>query len=524
MNIAELLTTPKNETTKSVAAPDPAVDPGGALAHHRSLWPLNQKVVDDKLPEAPEGSDRVRLRRMAETLAESGISVSGGFAASYNPSAQVMIEAYFGGSGNLQTSSPRIYINESGPMEDREMLEILQQTLQQWGFGAVATMNNTLTICEVGSEESAKWAESGLRPGYMSPGSKPTPAKMLQYNAVLGSKIGAGSIYGLVGWATSPFSPEQSLEWIESGVRSSNEATSWQAMGLDPAKAKTWIDARVDVHQAKHWLGAGYTPAKAKPWNDLCRNYEQSKAWIDGGYDLATAEAWVRFCGHSRHGVVPADVQPLLDAKISAKQLERLREAGCDGRTVEPLVKWVSRYKIELSEALLWAELGPEFVGPGKRGRWHKAGFQPDDIRKWQKALGTRRISVDEVKNKMLAGFDPEAGADWIDINSRFSDASLIAGWTEAGMRPKDAKPWTDLNAMLCDYRRVKEWQDAGLGPKDAKPWIAALDTFAYYPRVEAWQKADARLASNPSAAAELARVTSPENLTRTLKILDGIS
>jgi hypothetical protein len=519
MDIAELLTSDKAADTKTETAPNPLTHPEQAIAHHRKQWPLNQKVVDGDLPEAPEGSDRVRLRRMAEQMAESGIAVSGSFTQGYTSGGNIQISCSFSGSGDMWSRNARITVLDSGAISKKEMLELMQQALHTWGFAAVGAMDETLTLSTPGDEEEVMWDEVGLRPGYIGHGvDKPTPAKMLQYATALGAT--SSTMYGVSDWATGTFTPEQSREWVDKGIRTYREATGWQAIRLDADGAKEWMDAGIHLNEAKFWKGAGYTPATAKPWADVTRSYTQASEWIDGGYTPEQAAMWISFCGRGLMMAVPSDVQILIDAKVRAKQLQRLADAGCNGAILEPLDKWVGRYKITLVEALEWAELGPEFIGPGKRGRWHKAGFTPEEIRKWQKALGHRGITLDEVKAKITVGFDPELGSDWVEIHPGFSDATMIATWTEAGLAPADAKPWTELSRSFCNYHLVKDWADAGLGVMDAKPWIDANSSFYSYPLVQSWEEADPRLKGNPEAVAELAKFTRPELVIKTLETL----
>lgn len=516
MDITELLTAKADskQTETEAVAPDPAVDPQGALDFHRALWPLNDKVAKGKLPEAPEGSERVRLRRLSEELAEGGVVFTGNFAAERVPDADVTMGGSFSGSGELWNGA-WVTIHNPGP-DARQMTEMIQQALQGWGFAAIVGMDGMLMISKAGDPEEVTWDECGLRPGYTRYGAtKPTPAQMLQYHTVL-SKSKTRHVRSVADWAGSSYDPQQSLEWTEHGVSSPQEAKVWEGLGLDAAGAKLWLSAGISSDQAGKWMAGGYTLAQAKPWNDICRRYEQSKAWIDAGYNPAQAGMWIRF----HHDLYPEKVKPLLDAKIGAKQLDRLSAAGCGGSDLEPLMRWVERYKIDLPEALRWAELGPEFIGPGKRGRWHKAGFSPDDIRVWQRALGGRRISVNDVQAKIEAGFDPKQGATWAAIHSRFSNPGLVAGWTKQGLTPDDAKPWIEISQYFCDYEIVAEWTAAGLGTADAKPWVEANENFVYRYKVEEWQKAHPALKDNPTAAAELSRITQPHNLVKILEVL----
>lgn len=520
MDIAELLTSDKAADTKTETAPNPLTHPEQAIAHHRKQWPLNQKVANGDLPEAPEGSDRVRLRRMAEQMAEAGIVVSGSFTNGYTSGGNIQISCSFSGSGDIWSNNARITVLDSGAISDKEMLELMQQALHTWGFSAVGAMDNTLTLTTPGDEEEVVWDEVGLRPGYLGHGvDKPNPAQMLQYATALGAT--SSTMYGVSDWAAGKFTPEQACEWVDKGIRTHREATGWKTIGLDADGAKEWMDAGIHLNEANLWKGAGYTPASAKPWTNVTRSYTQASDWIDGGYTPEQAAMWISFCGRGLMMAVPSDVQILIDAKVGAKQLQRLADAGCNGAILEPLDKWVSRYKITLTEALEWAELGPEFVGPGKRGRWNKAGFTPAEISKWQKALGYRAISLDEVKAKIAAGFDPEIGSDWVEIHSGFSDASMIATWTEAGLTPADAKAWTEISNSFCSYPRVKDWTDAGLSVADAKKWIDANHYFSSYSLVKDWEEADPRLEGNPQAAAEMAKFTNPAQVVKTLEALE---
>jgi len=517
INVAELLVKAKSSEKSTGAAPDPQTDPEGALRHHRSLWPLNQKVADGDLPEKPEGSDRVRLRRAAEELTGCGVIMNGSFAQTHRQNGNLSMMAGFSGSGDLWSSHAKIVLDDSGTMEPEEMLALTQKILQHWGFAAVVAINNSIILAKAGSESAAQWAETDLSPRYGgSRPSKVTPAQMLQYDRTLTGL----RVYGVEDWAASSFTPEQAKDWCEKKVTSPREAEMWVSLGLDSTKAREWLDARVSVSQAGGWLGEGYTPAKAAPWAAVTADFSQAKAWIDAGYKPAGAEMWIRFCGRSVRNVTPDDVRLLIDGKVGAKQLARLSEAGCDGQIIAPLGKWVGRYKIELDEALQWAELGPEFIGPGKRGRWHKAGFTPKEIKVWQKALGRRAITLDQVQGKIAAGFDPSKGAEWTVVSPRFSDASLVSSWTEAGLTPDDARPWVALSESFCHFGIVEGWTQAGLGVKDAEKWVKENPNFVRYSRVKEWEDTDPRLVGKPELAAELERMTRPDMVSRILETM----
>ena len=115
LNIARMLE--EASRAKEETAPGPpnaAIDPEAALLYHRSLWPLNQKVVAGKLPEAPEGSDRVRMRRAAAELADNGISMDGSFANNFydrrSEVAHLVVRARFDSSGAIGTMGCKINV------------------------------------------------------------------------------------------------------------------------------------------------------------------------------------------------------------------------------------------------------------------------------------------------------------------------------------------------------------------------------------------------------------------------------
>jgi hypothetical protein len=381
----------------------------------------------------------------------------------------------------------------------------------------VVVLDGSLANAEAGNNEEVRWAESGVRPSYVGAGTTPpTPEQMLQYSAALSGK----RIYAVSDWATSKFSPEQARDWEDKRVTSPREATAWEARGLDSDGAEEWIMAGLQLHSAGEWMDAGYSPSDAKPWVTVGADYPQSAAWIADGYTPSQAEQWIVFCRRGINRVVPADVKILMDAGVDAKQLTRLSEAGCDGTLVEALTKWVGRYKITLKEALEWAELGPDFVGPGKRGRWNKAGFSAKEVKVWQDALGTRNITLDLVKSKIVSGFDPGTSSEWLALDSHFSNADLIETWIEAGLTTKKAKPWVDAHFRFCNYHLVKEWTNAGLAPKDAKPWVDADARFCDYPLVEEWSAVDSRIKDNPVLAAKLMEIQRPETLRKALDLL----
>jgi len=509
IDVAELLVKAKASEAVVDKGPDPAVDPDGALRYHRSLWPLNQKVADGDLPEIPAGSDRVRLRRAADELAECGLAMEGNFSQGYNPRANLNASCSFSGDGTLWSRRVSVSLADPGPMDEKDALSLAQKILHHWGFAMVASMDGTLILSNAGDETSVIWDETGLRSPYGgTPGC--SPAQMLRYGAVLDDFAG----YGISDWATSSYSPEQALEWCKVGVRSVREAKEWQMIGLSSKKAGEWVLAGIPFYQARDWIREGYSPADAKGWNDLTRSCSMSMEWITAGYTLGQTRMWMRFASK------PEEIKFLEDEGVDENQLNRLYAAGCNHHTMSALRGWVGRYKITLAEALQWAELGNDFVGPGKRGRWHKAGFTAEEVGEWQKALGTPHITLEQVKSKIAAGFDPKQGVEWSSVHSGFSDAGMVETWTEAGLKPQDAKPWVSVSREFCDYDLVADWIDKGLTPKDAKPWVQAHRAFANREVVDDWIEACPELADKPKVAARLYEIQDTEKLRLTIQLL----
>ena len=507
MDLADILTTSEEEPQQ---APDSASDPAAALDFHRSRWPLNSKVAAGTVA-AGEGSDRIRLRKVAATLSEQGFSVSGAEPASYVPGAKVSISAHFGSAGNA--SRPSVTLGDIADLE--EALESVQNAFQRQGFAALVTMQDTIAFPSEYNEESARYVEAGGYGGRFS--GKISGEELLSWRAVI-SEVNEHDIEG---WISIGVSAEKALQWIEAGARGSYEASRWMDAGQDCDGAKEWIAVGIGVWNSSEWVAAGLSPADAEVWVEVGVSDRASAAkWEAAGFDPDSARALLSIRGlHS-----PDQAKLLTDNNVPEDTISDLAAAKLNAADIEAVAEWVGRYKIELPEALEWASLGRTFIGPGKRGRWHKAGFTPQQVEVWQKVLGKQAISLDEVRALVATGHDPEAAEKWAKVNPALARGSVSQAWIDAGLGPDDAKKWVKASPEFVNYSLVKGWLDDGLDEKQAKKWAAAAAAFdqpSLCDRavVKSWIEADRRC-QDPEMTAKLMQVTSPELLPQIIELL----
>lgn len=519
MDLAELIVSgSENQEQPEI---DPITNPAEALDQHRKSWPLNQKVADGKI-ETPDGSDRIRLRRVGSKLTEMGYSVSGAEPSSYVRGAQVSFSTYFDRSGEAGA----VGVSLSGPADNPESKAVIQEAMQSEGFGFIVTIHQNLSHLRADShdQDSVRYAEAGggsSRYGYgmgsRSNQDKLSPEEFLVWSATLGG----ATDWEIHNWKERGLNAAEAKQWMDSGVRSAYEVQAWQKMGQDHVKAAEWRDAGVPVHSADGWISQGLSPADAELWAKI-GIFEQKvvSEWQAEGITPVEAQKWTSIRGVS----LPQDVKLLMEGKFSADDAKQLAQAKVTQKDLQKIEKWITNYKIELAEAIEWAKLGPGFIGPGKRGRWHKAGFTPEMIEVWQAALGKKTISLDEVKALKASGYDPEAAKEWVAVHPDLARSEASAQWIEAGFTPRQAEDWIEVDDNFVNYSLVKGWVEAGMKPEDAEPWAEvarAYNTNSLYQRdrVEEWLQADPRCA-DPDFTARMTRLTDPTSLPELVKLL----
>lgn len=508
MELADLIISSSDSEKDSGAGPDPSADPKGALAHHRSEWPLNQKVSDNQI-EVPDGSDRIRLRKVIAALTDSGYSVSGAERSSHVRGAQISFSAYFDRSG----SCPRVGVTVADEISDA--LGIIQQALQAQGFGAVVTMGGEIAVIDPGDDAMTRYNEAGgIAVSYYGRSTVMVePEELLVWRGQL-PDITPNTI---VSWQEAGCDLAQAVAWSAEDIDHPYEVKSWIATGRTPKQAKEWREAGLAVHSASHWIAAGRTPAEGEEWVSAgLTSYASAVAWEQDGFDADGAAPYLRLRGCSE----PSDVQLLIDNKVSISDIAALADAGITTAEIRKVGEWTNKYKIEVPEAIEWAKLGGQFIGPGRRGRWHKAGYTPQEIELWQAAIGKRNITLDEVKALKASGYDPQAASDWADIHPDLARSEVSARWIESGLAPDEAEKWVSVNERFVDYRLVEGWMAAGLGPREAKPWAEANPALCDYKIVDAWQQADPRC-SDPKLVAKLMGLTNPGAFAEIVSLLD---
>lgn len=513
MELADLIVS-SAEQDNPQQGPDPSLDPSGALDHHRNLWPLNSKVESGSL-EDTDGSDRIRLRRVGESLTDAGFSVSGAERSSFVRGAQIGFSTYFDRSG----SAGRIGVSiEQSIAEDA--LGVVQQALQSQGFGAVVTVDGEIVVLDQSEAEMVRYVEAGGATSSYGRVQKRElePEEVLSWR----NSIPGISPNEISAWMDRGCDVDQAIAWQEAGITHSYEADYWMKAGRTPDQAKDWRDAGVSVHAAAEWIRAGRTPAQAEKWVQVgLSSYGSVSAWENIGLDASKAAHYLRMRGCSE----PSHVQLLLDNSVAIKDVEEMVKSSITVSDIIKIREWIGRYKIELPEAIEWAKLGPEFIGPGKRGRWHKAGFTPGMIKVWQAALGKRAITLDEVRALSATGYDPEAAKDWVSVHPDLARSELSSKWLEAGLSPKQASEWVSVSDHFVNYTLVSGWIEDGLGPEEARPWADAADKFqsprlCSRPVVKDWLAADPRC-SDPETVAQLMAFTEPQTLPRIVELLE---
>jgi hypothetical protein len=518
LDLAELLTGGGSQTKQLTEAPDAAADPQGAMDFFRAAHPMNDKVASDDLPECSEGSERIRLRRVIEQLGSSGLLVSGIEPASYQRKAQISFRGTFDRSGTFGNATASI---ADGP-DKEQTTELVQGTLQGFGFAAVVTMEGTVEIIPAGGDaEKVAYVEVGGCRSYRSyrynRNSQLAAVALLQWQ----SSIEDISESAIESWISDGYSIPQVQAWLAASVRSSYEAKMWDAMKQTPQQAAEWQQAGLVAYRVDGWLQAGKTPRQAGAWAEIgLSEYSAAEQWMKEKRPVSEAAKWSVICS----GATPDDIRYLLDGGVTGEDAVQLREAGCSRTDLRKLEEWTTKYKIELDESLQWAKLGTDFIGPGKRGRWHKAGYSPQDITLWQKALGTRSITIDQVRAKLASGYDPQAAQEWADVHPSLASSRKSDAWIEAGMKPSDAKAWVTVSADFCDYDLVLSWTDAGKTVIEAKQWAQAAElhdqpSLCHFDVVSSWMAADERCA-DPELTAKLMKLVSPDDLAQLIELL----
>ena len=518
MDLAEIIISGNQQEEQEI---DLLNKPAEALDQHRKNWPLNQKVADDKLV-TPDGSDRIRLRRVGDKLTAMGFSVSGAERSNSVSGAQISFSGYFDRSGEI--GSPGVTLDAK--VDDRDTKAIIQEALQTEGFNFIINLDERLVHLRPDSrnQDGVRYAEAGggdSRNGYgwrrRNPDEPLSPEELLRWKAIL-PDINDWQIHS---WRDQGLEAADVKQWVDAGIHQSYEVQNWMRLPQTPDQAKQWRDAGISVSFAGDWITNGLSPADAQDWALIgLPDYDQVKEWKQIGFGASQAEDWVSIPGVT----VPRQVAFLIDNKFTGKDAQQLHKAGIRRENLEKIEKWVANYKIELPEAVEWAKLGRDFIGPGKRGRWHKAGFTPETVKVWQAALGKQNISVDEVKALKVSGYDPEAAQEWIAVHPRLARSEISAAWIEAGLTPEQAEKWIELHEDYVDYHLVAEWLEAGLAPADAKPWAEAAEkhgasSLLQRSRVEEWLNADPRC-QNPELTAKLSRLTSPSALPELAELL----
>jgi len=518
LDLAELLTGGGSQTEQLTEAPDAAVDPQGAMDFFRAAHPMNEKVASGNLPDRPDDSERILLRRVIEQLGSAGLLVSGIEPASYQRNAQVSFSGSFDRSGTFGHATATV----TDSPDKEQTTELVQGTLQGFGFAAIVTMDGGIQITpDSGDAEKVAYIEVGGYSGYRSyryhNRKQMAAVVLLEWQ----SNIESISEGGIDDWITEGYSIQQTQAWLGAGVRSCYEAKLWDALQQDPAQAAVWLEAGLIAQRADGWLAAGKTARQAKVWAEIgLSEYALASEWMKEKFPVTEAAKWSRVAA----GATPDTLRYLLDGGMTGDDAEQLKEAGCFRTELRKLEEWTTKYKIELPEALQWAKLGRDFIGPGKRGRWHKAGFTPEDITLWQKALGTRDISIDQVRAKLASGYDPQAAQEWADVHPSLASSRKSEAWIAAGMKPADAKEWVAINSDFCDYDLVLSWTDSGQDASQAKQWGMAAKTYdrpdlCHFDVVSSWMAADERCA-DPELTAKLMKLVSPDDLAQLIELL----
>lgn len=396
----------------------------GLLEGVRASWPLNGKVAG--LERETDISDRVRLRRVLQTLDEWGIASSGIEPSHHRASAQVYFEGAFSSSGSLKQIALDVRL------EDNDLLEQVQMALQSAGWPAVVSRHGQIEAPRSPvDDEHVEWLELGF-------------------------------LHPLDG-----LTAEQAATWIEACPLLDNSISleAAAASGLTPQQLAPWAaladkDGRAFLlnkpHFAKAWIEAGLTPEDALPWfeaDNHLLNFSlvdewrargcgplEAKAWINllpWGADPKKTDSWLRKGFTDKHAV------RILQSEGSSWSARSISDQS--GASAAETVAWIESGVTNASYVQLWVEIGIT-------GR---------ELRRWNRAF-------------------KQGGGE------RYLKREEVAAWIDSGLSVSDAEPWLELNYRFIDRGLVEEWQQEGLAPEDARDW--ARSGVAELSEVRAWQ------------------------------------
>ena len=405
MDIAALLTA---DTRSS--------DDGDLIAKHDETFPLNRELLKPRT--RPSGSQRVRLRRVIESLREKGVEVSGVEPSQKRPDATVRFSGQFDRYGTLHQQL-EVHIDANADFVPTATL--VQAALQEQGFNALVEANQVVVLHDrqVISETDLAWAALGVLRDRDRSGLNPEDVEPW-----IAAHEAFRALYAIHDWRDAGYTPHEAAQWVE-------------------------VDAAFRTFAyARKWIEADATPDDARPWLQASAglyDYTYVRRWVDAGLTPEHAAVWSRvpgFCTHLQGDIATA--RRFADAGFTCAKIAEMCTTGWEAKDFEEAVKLIDA-GADSRELREWIAFGSKFVRNHALS-WVRARQKPTDAKPWFELGYSNLVRWDHASKWMQMGIDPQEAARWANIHYRFENADLARTWMEAGLTHADAARWVKHN------------------------------------------------------------------------------
>lgn len=416
MDLADLLVSSEPEATTLLEAV-------------RSDWPLNGKAAS--LP-VPDGSQRVRLRRVISALQGWGLSVSGAEPSQHVIDAQISFSGSFNPYGDLHGSL--LHVN----CED-EHIEQVQMALQAEGFPAVVSYERRLLVATFeADDEQVRWMEMGQ----IAPIQNMSPERLCQW---LEDCPALSDVHDIRRLDIEGIEPSEARPWVEVSTDPDEDGDSYKPFCNHPGYLPGWMKSGLSPEQARDWIVAE---------SYAFRDFSTVKEWIDAGWSAQEASAWMNM---ERWSCDPDDVKALQKEGFTVKHALRIQRA--DGSSYD--VSRLQRLDLKPSEITAWIECG--VTGEDKVSQFSELGLKARDVRRWNRAAEKggrdKPLTISQIKTWIDAGRSIDSAEPWLCLHHRFISLDLVKEWEKEGIGSDGAADWA--RADVPELGSVKAWKAA---------------------------------------------------------------
>jgi hypothetical protein len=257
-----------------------------------------------------------------------------------------------------------------------------------------------------------------------------------------------GGKEALLDIAMSTLEEMLSGEFHLSSATRQSELDEWNDAGFSEEEAKTWLDADIQLWDAKIFRSGAVDLETAKSWWRFTGTnavewmhigiLDPEAAWQYRMADISSSEAaqWIGLGildpNTAKHYKI-ANMSPD-EARDKAGLISTLmQEWKMVGHDSGEIMAWVI-HSVGVSEAESWFEIEPNFYLAEK---WINAGFSPDDAQAW-KSVGLGPAAHGWSKR----AFSPAQASSWIQAGVTAPD--MAQEWAQSGFCPEQTKRWID--------------------------------------------------------------------------------